>query len=107
MGSSPSVKDQCRQWRPLARLEAVVVGVAAGEHHSMAWVVAVVAVAVVRVKNALTLVMGRKTEVFVEGVGLHDMDVRRAVEAAGRSAAAGVGAVRVWGREPVSEWGRK
>jgi hypothetical protein len=102
MGSSPSVKGQCRQWRPLARLEAVVVGVAAEEHHSMAWVVAVVAVAVVRVKNALTLVMGRKTEVFVEGVGLHDMvDVRRAVEAVGRSAEAGVGAVRVWVREPV------
>ena len=50
--------------------------------------------------------MGRKTEVFVEGVGLHDMvDVRRAVEAVERSAAAAVGVVRV--REPVSEWGRK
>jgi hypothetical protein len=60
--------------------------------------------------------MGRKTEVSVEGVGLHDMvDVRRAVEAVGRSGEAGVGAVqvqvqvrvRVRVREPVSEWGRK
>ena len=46
------MKGQCHQWRPLVRLVAAVVGVAAEEHHSMAWVVAVVAVAVVRVKNA-------------------------------------------------------
>ena len=52
MGSSPFVKGQCHQWRPLTQLEAAVVGVAAEEHHSMAWVVAVAAVAVVRVKNA-------------------------------------------------------
>jgi len=52
--ASPSVRGQCHQWRPLARLEAAVVGVAAEEHHSMTWVVVVVvvAVAVVRVKNA-------------------------------------------------------
>jgi hypothetical protein len=100
------VKGQCHQWRPLARLEAAVVGVAAEEHHSMAWAVAVVAATVVRVKNAWTLVMGRKTEEFVEGVGLHDMvGVRRAVEAVGRSAEAAVGVV--WVREPVSEWERK
>jgi hypothetical protein len=52
MGNLPSVKGQCHQWRPLARLEAAVVGVAAEEHHSMTWAVAVVAVAVVRVRNA-------------------------------------------------------
>jgi len=50
--ASPSAKGQCHQWRPLARLEAAVVGVAAEEHHSMAGAVAVVAVTVVRVKNA-------------------------------------------------------
>jgi hypothetical protein len=51
MESSPSVKGQCHQWRPLVRLEAAVVGVAAEEHHSMTSVVAV-AVTVVRAKNA-------------------------------------------------------
>jgi hypothetical protein len=52
--------------------------------------------------------MGRKTEVFVEGVGLHDMvDVRRAVGAVGRSAGAGVGAVRVLVLVSAREWGRK
>jgi hypothetical protein len=73
----------------------------------MTWVVAVVAVAVVRVKNASTLVMGRKTEVFVEEVGeLHGMvDVRWAAGAVGRSAEAGVGAVRL--RVSGREWGRK
>ena len=50
--------------------------------------------------------MGRKTEEFVEGVGLHDMgDVRRAVEAVGRSAEAAVGVVRA--RARVSEWEQK
>lgn len=49
MGSSPSVKGQCHQWRPL---EVAVVEAAAEEPHSMTGVVAVVAVAVVRVKNA-------------------------------------------------------
>ena len=40
--------------------------------------------------------MGRETETFVEGVGLHDMgDVRRAVGTEGRSAEAGVGVVWV------------
>ena len=100
------MKGQCHQWRPLARLEAAVVGVAAEEHHSMAWAVAVVAVAVVRAKNAWTLVMGRKTEEFVEGVELHDMgDVRRAVEVVGRSAEAAVGVVRA--RARASEWERE
>ncbi len=46
------MKDQCHQWRPLAQLVVAVVGVAAEEHHSMTWVVAVVAVALVQVKNA-------------------------------------------------------
>ena len=46
------MKGQCHLWRPLARPEAAVVAVAAEEDHSMAWAVAVVAVAVVRVKNA-------------------------------------------------------
>jgi len=50
--------------------------------------------------------VGRKIEVIVEGVELHDMvDVRRAVGSVGRSAEAGVGAVQV--REPMSEWERK
>jgi hypothetical protein len=52
--------------------------------------------------------MGRKTAAFVEGVGLHDMvDVRRAVEAVGRSGEAEVGAVPARARVRVSEWGRK
>jgi hypothetical protein len=102
MRNSPSVKGQYHQWRPLAQLETAVVGVVTEEHHRMAWVVAVVAVAVARVKNASTFVMGRKTEVFVEGAGLHDMvDVQRAVGVVGRSLEAGVGAVR------VSECGQK
>ena len=43
------MKGQCHQWRPL---EVAVVEAAAEEPHSMTGVVAVVAVAVVRVKNA-------------------------------------------------------
>ena len=45
------MKDQYHQWRPLAQLEAGVVGAAAEEHHSMTWV-AVVAAAALQVKNA-------------------------------------------------------
>ena len=52
MGSLPSVKGQYHRWHPLAWLEAAVVGLGAEEYHSMTWVVAVVAAAVVRVKNA-------------------------------------------------------
>jgi hypothetical protein len=52
-------------------------------------------------------VTGTEIEVFVE-VGLHDMvDVRRAAGTVGRSAEAGVGALRVPVPVPVSEWGRK
>ena len=51
--------------------------------------------------------MGRRTEVFVEGVGLRDtMDVRRAVGAVGRLVEAGVGVVPV-PVPPVSGWGRE
>ena len=107
MGSSPSVKGQWHQCRPLARLERPVVGVATGERYSMTWVVAVV-VAVVRVKNAWTSVMGRKTEVVVEGVGLHDtVDVRQAVGAVGRSGEAGVGGMLVLVLVSVSVSGRR
>jgi len=46
----PSVKGQYHQWRRLAQLGAAVVGAAIEEHYSTTWVV--VAVAVLRVKNA-------------------------------------------------------
>lgn len=50
--------------------------------------------------------MGTETEVFVEGVGLHDMvDVLRAAGTVGHSAEAEVGGSRV--PVPVSEWGPK
>ena len=42
---------QCHQWRLLVEPKAAAAGAAAVEHHSMPWVVAVVAVALL-VKNA-------------------------------------------------------
>jgi len=52
MEGLPSVKGQCSQWLPPMQLEAAVVGVVVEEHYSMTWIVAVVVVAALPVKNA-------------------------------------------------------
>ena len=85
-----------------------VVGAATEEYHSMTRAVAVVVAveAVQWMKGVKTLGEGRRIEVLVEEVGLHDtVDVRKAVEAVGCSGERGVDAVQV--REPSSKWEQK
>lgn len=98
------MKGQYHQWRLPVQPEAAAAGAAAVGHHSMPWVVAVVVVAAaLPVTNALLLAVDRKTEAFVEGVGLRDMvHVQRAVGAVGRSEEAGEGGAQE--PLPVPEW---
>jgi len=102
------VMGQCFQWRQQAEPGVAVVGAATEEYHSMTRAVAVVVAveAVQWMKGVKTLGEGRRIEVLVEEVGLHDtVDVRKAVEVVGCSGERGVDAVQV--RESAPKWEQK